>query len=600
MTAALVRRPLRKPLNERRFEIAQTIGREIEARLEGGPDLEAKHLALIDGLAGELGQEVIEDWKLRTSQAWLRARQKAALSQKAVEEVSELAEEKSGELFISPPTQPSIAVEVAIESKGTGLALTSVPPIAKEALLLDPKIPFDNSEKLIEAYHWHFDERVRTLVHHQREFWKWNGKRWGIVDEDTFRSGVWKQLHIADKQGRRGRERFEPQPKDVSATLDALKASADLPANVSIPSWFGPSPVENPRELVALQNGLLYLPTRKLIPHNPRFWSPNVLEFSFDPRAVAPRFQQFLREVFPDDQGAQDGLLEMFGLCATDETKYQRSFMFVGPTRGGRGTIGRVLKGFIGGENYLGTSLRSLSEPFGMESYIGKKVVVYTDARIDGLATKALSTIAERLLSITGEDGQHINRKNQKYFDGQLTSRIVMFSNELPRFQDDSGALARRFLTWRMRQQFLEAQADPELTPKLLAERAGILNLALDALDRLRDRGRLVQHSTGEEMAQKLTDLASAVKAFVDDMCVVGIEHSISVDALFNRFKDWCERKGIRFTSGSNHFSNKIEAVVPKVTSSRPRSGGAGRPTLLVGIGLRPLKPLLDRPASEL
>jgi hypothetical protein len=85
MTAALVRRPLRKPLAERRFEIVQTIGREIEAHPQGGADFESNHLALIGGLAGELGPEEIADLRLRTSQAWSRARQKAALSQKAVE-----------------------------------------------------------------------------------------------------------------------------------------------------------------------------------------------------------------------------------------------------------------------------------------------------------------------------------------------------------------------------------------------------------------------------------------------------------------------------------------------------------------------------------
>ena len=456
-----------------------------------------------------------------------------------------------------------------------------------EALLLNSAVPFDNAEKLIEAYHWHGEERVRTLMHYQNEYWKWGGTHWAVVSDDTMRANVWKQLHVADKFGKRGRERFEPKTSDVSWTMDALKGSTDLPPENTMPAWFGKSPVDDPLELVACQNGLLHLPTRRLWPHSPRFWSPNVLEFGFDPTAKAPRFKQFLQEIFPGDREAQDGLLEMFGLCVTDITKFQKAFMFVGPTRGGRGTIGRVLQGLIGKANYIGTSLRSLSEPFGMQSYIGKKVVVYTDARVDGLPLKSLSTIAERLLAITGEDGQHINRKNQRYFDGQLTSRIVLFSNELPRFQDDSGALARRFLTWRMRQSFVEGRADPELTPKLLAERAGILNLALDALDRLRERGRLHQHASGEGMAANLTDLASNVRAFVEERCAVGAEYEILVDTLFNRFRTWCEQKGIKHAIGSNHFSTKIEAAVATVTSGRPRVDNPRRLTKLFGIGLR-------------
>ena len=101
---------------------------------------------------------------------------------------------------------------------------------------------------------------------------------------------------------------------------------------------------------------------------------------------------------------------------------------------------------------------------------------------------------------------------------------------------------------------FLEGRADPELTPKLLSERAGILNLALDALDRLRERGRLLQHTSGEGMAANLTDLASNVKTFVEECCAVGTDREILVDTLFNRFRGWCELKGIKHAIGSNHF----------------------------------------------
>jgi putative DNA primase/helicase len=159
----------------------------------------------------------------------------------------------------------------------------------------------------------------------------------------------------------------------------------------------------------------------------------------------------------------------MFGLCITDVTKYQKAFMFVGPRRGGRGTIGRVLQGLVGKPNYIGTSLKAFSETFGMENFIGKKAVVFSDARLDGVPQRNLSTIVERLLLITGEDDMHINRKNTKYWEGKLTARVVVFSNELLRLPDESGALPGRFLTFRMRQSFF-GREDPNLTEKLLAE----------------------------------------------------------------------------------------------------------------------------------
>jgi putative DNA primase/helicase len=239
-------------------------------------------------------------------------------------------------------------------------------------------------------------------------------------------------------------------------------------------------------ECVALQNGILHLPTREIITHTPRFWSPYVLDFDYDPSARAPRFERFLQEIWPGDEEAQQCLLEVMGLCFTDITKYQKAFMLIGPKRGGRGTIGRVLKGLIGAGNYAGSSLKAFSEPFGMESLIGKKVAVFSDARLDGMLQRNLSNIVERLLLITGQDDIPINRKHSKYYEGPLTARCIIFSNELLKFPDASGALPGRFITFRMTQSFF-GREDVNLTEKLLAERPGIFNLALNAFDQLRD-----------------------------------------------------------------------------------------------------------------
>src|SRR5512133_3601465 len=101
--------------------------------------------------------------------------------------------------------------------------------------------------------------------------------------------------------------------------------------------------------------------------------------------------------------------------------------MFVGPKRGGRGTIGRLIKGLIGKENYIGVTLHGFSDTFGMMSFIGKKVAVFSDARLDGVRQQSLSVIAERLLSITGEDVQDINRKYVGYWSGALSTRVIIF-----------------------------------------------------------------------------------------------------------------------------------------------------------------------------
>jgi putative DNA primase/helicase len=454
--------------------------------------------------------------------------------------------------------------------------------------VLDPKAPLDNARMFVSLRYWHRPTNTRTLQFWQNQFWEWNGLHWKVVDDNSVRAKVYRFLDQAEKEPKAGyRTRFEPGSTDVNKTVDALRAECNLAPEHEMPGWlYGAAPVENLRELVACQNGLLNVRTRELIPHTPLFWSPNVLEFSYNPDAVAPRFAQFLEEIFPKDSEAQQSLKEMYGLCLTDETKFQKAFMFVGPKRGGRGTIGRVLQGLIGKENYIGSTLGAFGTDFGMQSFIGKKVVVFSDARLDGVRRDRLSTIAERFLSITGEDPMDINRKYLGYWNGRLSCRLAIFSNELLRFQDDSGALAGRFITYRMSQTFY-GREDPDLTAKLLAERPGIMNLALDALDELRSRGKLLQPASGTEMAESLASLSSDIGGFVEERCEIDPDKKIGCDALFKVWQLWCAKRNVRYGWGTNQFSEKLRSVVPSVRTSRPRSGGPSRPVVLVGIGLR-------------
>jgi len=280
----------------------------------------------------------------------------------------------------------------------------------------------------------------------------------------------------------------------------------------------------------------------------------------------------------------------MVGLCITDETKYQKAFMFVGPRRGGRGTIGRLLQGLVGKENYLGATLRRMVGRFGMEGWIGKKIVLFPDVRTDGIRLDRLSDIAENLLSVTGGDPIDVPRKYIGVWTGALTARIIMFSNELIKLQDDSDALPSRFITWRMQQSFY-GREDPDLTDKLLAERPGILNLALEALDRLRTRGEFIQPGSGAEMSESLEMLASNVTAFVNECCDVGPEHRALVDTIYQRWNLWCTAKGVRYGWEQNHFSEKLRAAVPTITSSRTRKDNPRRLTMLIGMRLNPNRP---------
>ena len=161
-------------------------------------------------------------------------------------------------------------------------------------------------------------------------------------------------------------------------------------------------------------------------------------------------------------------LQEFFGLWLTDETKYQKACVLLGPPRSGKGTIGRLLKGLLGRTSYAAVSLQTLgTDQFGMEHLIGKKLALVPDVKLDGRANVTL--VMERLLTTIGEDDQAINRKNKAYWLGRLGVRWLILGNDVPRFRgtDEAGALVKRCVMLPMEQDFF-GREDFDLTEKLL------------------------------------------------------------------------------------------------------------------------------------
>lgn len=85
-----------------------------------------------------------------------------------------------------------------------------------------------------------------------------------------------------------------------------------------------------------------------------------------------------------------------------------------------------------------------LATNFGLQDLIGKTLAIVSDARLGPRAN--VQALAERLLSISGEDAITIDRKYKDPWTGPLGVRFLLLTNELPRFTDASGALAKRFV----------------------------------------------------------------------------------------------------------------------------------------------------------
>jgi putative DNA primase/helicase len=335
---------------------------------------------------------------------------------------------------------------------------------------------------------------------------------------------------------------------------------------------------------VACANGLLHVPTRDLFEHDPRLFNLVGLPYSYNPHAPEPaRWLKFLDELWPDESAAIDMLGEFFGYVLSGRTDLHKIMLLVGPTRSGKGTIARVLTALVGRANVVGPTLASLGTNFGLSPLLGRHLAVISDARLGD--DRDVYRVVERLLSISGEDTLTVDRKYREPWTGQLPTRFMILTNELPNFRDASGAIANRFLVLQLYESWL-GRENPRLTHELLRELDGILLWALDGLDRLTNRGSFAELASSRDAVVSIGDLASPVSAFVRDHCKLGPAHEVAVSVLFEAWKAWCARNNHDRAGTVQTFGRDLRAVAPAIRQVRPREEDA-RPRVYSGIALK-------------
>lgn len=446
----------------------------------------------------------------------------------------------------------------------------------------DPAIVPPPSNPMAVARHWveqHYTDRGQLVLRaHRGDFFRWDGACWPEVDIRTIRSGVYQWLESAVYERVVKADivlvPYEPTRHKVDNVVDALRAVVHLDGSIEAPAWVNGAVDLPATEMVSMANGLLHVPTRTLLPHSPAFFSHHALPFSYDSEAPAPiRWLRFLADLWGDDQDSVDTLQEVMGYVIGGDTRQQKIFLLVGPRRGGKGTIGRVLTGLLGRHNVAAPTLSGLAQNFGLQELIDRPLGLISDARLGSKADS--SVVVERMLSISGEDALTIDRKYRDPWTGRLPTRFVVLTNELPRLLDSSGALSSRFVLLVLTRSFLKKE-NPNLTNELLEEAPGILNWALEGLDRLNERGYFRMPESSREALVQLEDLSSPVSAFVRDHCEQGLAFSVPVDDLWSAWKSWCSEDN-RHPGTKATFGRDLKAAAPTVRKLRRKDEAGHR-----------------------
>jgi putative DNA primase/helicase len=237
-----------------------------------------------------------------------------------------------------------------------------------------------------------------------------------------------------------------------------------------------------PPETVNCLNGELSLIDGRwqLLPHKREHYRTTQTPVEYDLTAKAPRFMQFLSEIFKGDPDADEkskALLEMIGYTLMAHCRHERFIILVGGGANGKSVLLAVLESLTGLDNIAGVQPSQFDRSFQRAHLHGKLANIVTEIKqgevIDDASLKGI---------VSGEPTT-VEHKFRDPFTMRTFSTCWFGTNHMPHTRDFSDALFRRALVVQFSRVFKPelGNCDPQLKDKLMAELPGILNLSLDA-----------------------------------------------------------------------------------------------------------------------
>ena len=439
---------------------------------------------------------------------------------------------------------------------------------ADTAPVLNPGAPYDNASEFI--HRTALVDGHCTLWFWQDQFYRWSGRVYEPVPHEVMRQQVYRFLDGARKRSGEQLLRFQPTPRHVNETIDALKSHLALGLECHPPMWLDRR--ESAKDWVVFQNGVVNMLTEEVRPLTPDLWAHNALGFDWDPDAECETWATFLFDVFRGDQQSVDFVEQWMGYNMTDETCFQKGAMFIGEKRSGKGTIAHVMQHLVGDASYVGLSFANWTRgENSQQSLIGKRVGVFPDVRLPkgrafgksydpGGITHAS---AELLLNIIGEDSITIGRKYLGPWQGQLRIKLTLISNEVPNLNDPGGVLPSRFIKLHFPVTFF-GREDPDLRAKLRAELPGIAVRCVRAYGDLRRNGKFIQPAASRVLELDLLAASDPFTAFVLETFEVDHSGMVVKSKAYQLFQSWCarnDRQDVLRSVSDKKFGERLKGV---------------------------------------
>lgn len=323
--------------------------------------------------------------------------------------------------------------------------------------------------------------------------------------------------------------------------------------------WFN----RTTERMMNFKNGVLNIDTMKFeAGHSPERGFLNVIDYDYDPNAMAPDFEKALLATMGGDYTKTQLLLEFFGYAiSNDKCWLQRALVLEGEGGNGKSTILEVFEDLVGESNYSSSFMKDLNKEESRTALEGKLFNVAEE-----MPNKAIADSSVFKAMVTGNSVS----ARKLYHDGykfRNRAKLIFSCNDMAGSHDSSKGYLRRFVIIPFDVSFDENNPDfdPDIQDKLLSQKSGIINLLLQSYHALKKRKRLILPDSVKARLQEYKEEIDPTATWIEDNGLIeepaGIINEVSLEDVYASYQMDMKARGF-FALNFKHFCRKMHKMI--------------------------------------
>lgn len=318
---------------------------------------------------------------------------------------------------------------------------------------------------------------------------------------------------------------------------------------------------------VSFENGCLNVEDGKFYSgDHPGIHNFNNTGYCYDKEAIAPKFIDFIYDVFGGDQSLIDVVQEVLGYTLMyGANPLQIITIFDGSGRNGKGILSNILMQVHGEANCSATSVSQLSSQFGVAQMYDKVLNISNENNENVVSDTSI------LKTCSGNDLVMVERKYCDAIPVHVYTKLFISTNSIS-FRDSSKGFEERLIPIPFKYTYVDhpkgpnqKQRDNLLEQKLAMELPGIFNWMYEGLVRLRNNHYHITESEEiKRQRQKIVSISNPVQLFIKENILFEPCAKVRKPEVYKRYKEWVVSQGVNtgIYQSAQRFYEKFNAIL--------------------------------------